>query len=155
MDTSSLHQLTAEQELAWVGLTSMMTRLSAALDRQLQRDADISLFQYQVLAALSMHPHHTLSMGDLAKAVEASPSRLSHSVSRLEQHGWVTRTPDPTHGRSILAALTNTGRDKLVANTPGHVAAVRALVIDSLTETQLHQLIQITQNINNACCSKK
>jgi hypothetical protein len=46
-----------EDELeTWFALVSVLTRLPAALDRQLQRDAGISHFEYQVLAVLSETP---------------------------------------------------------------------------------------------------
>ena len=39
--------------------------------------------------------------------------------------------------RGVVAALTDAGRRRLEQAAPGHVAAVRALLIDVLTEQQL------------------
>ena len=44
----------------------MLIELPTALDAQLQRDAGISHFEYQVLAMLSMAPDRTLRMTELA-----------------------------------------------------------------------------------------
>ena len=128
----------------------MTMRLLPALDAQLRRDAGISHFEYQVLAALSEAPERTLRMSDLAVLAEGSLSRLSQVVARLEKKKWVRRTPDPTDGRYTLAILTDDGWDKIVATAPGHVNEVRRLVIDPLTNTQLNQLTNIGQRIVRA-----
>jgi DNA-binding MarR family transcriptional regulator len=42
-------------------------------------------------------------MSELAMMAEGSLPRLSQVVARLEQRGWVRRTPDPADGRYTLA----------------------------------------------------
>ncbi len=142
--------LDAEERNAWLALVGLMIRLPAALDRQLQRDAQLTHFEYQVLAMLSDAPGRTLRMGVLAALVDASPPRLSQVVARLEVRGWVERRPDPGDGRYTLATLTAAGWDKVVATAPGHVAAVRALVFDPLTRTQVGQLERIGRRVLRA-----
>ncbi|WP_433476946.1 MarR family winged helix-turn-helix transcriptional regulator [Spirillospora sp. CA-142024] len=142
--------LTDEEMQAWLGLVSVVIRLPAALDRQLQRDAGISHFEYQVLSALSMSRERTIRMGDLADLADGSLSRLSHVVSRLEKRGWVRRTPDPADGRYTLAVLTDDGWDKVAATAPGHVETVRGLVMDPLTRAQIRQLTEIGRRISHA-----
>ena len=58
--------LDAGEQQTWLALASALIRLPAALDAQLQRDAGISHFEYQVLSMLSMAPQHTLRMSTLA-----------------------------------------------------------------------------------------
>src|SRR5689334_16668228 len=101
--------LDEDQQQAWTCLVGIMLRLPAALDAQLQRDAGISTFEYQVMSRLSMAPEHTMRMSRLAARTEGSLSRLSQVVARLEKRGWVRRTPDPADGRYTLAILTDTG----------------------------------------------
>ncbi|MFC7760361.1 MarR family winged helix-turn-helix transcriptional regulator [Catellatospora bangladeshensis] len=84
--------LSAEERQTWLALAALMIRLPSALDAQLQRDAGLSHFEYQVLAALSEAPERTLRMSRLAMLAEGSLSRLSQVVARLEQRGWVRRT---------------------------------------------------------------
>lgn len=150
MHTDEPRWLDAEEQQTWLAMVSMLVSLPAALDAQLQRDAGISHFEYQVLAGLSMSPDRSLRMRDLADFAEASLSRLSHTAKRLETKGWLTRTPDPADGRSTLAILTDAGWDKVVATAPGHVAEVRRLVIDPLTKTQAKQLREISHRVNDA-----
>src|SRR5438105_2576675 len=112
-DRAEPRWLDDEQLHTWLTLGAMLTRLPAAIDAQLQRDAQISHFEYQVLAGLSMTPDRTLRMSVLAAFAEGSLARLSQVVARLEKRGWVRRTPDPADGRSTLAILTDTGMDKV------------------------------------------
>ena len=86
----------------------------------------------------------------LASFVEGSLARLSQVVARLEKHGWVRRTPDPTDGRYTLAILTEVGWDKVVATAPGHVEAVRSYVFDPLTKAQQRQLRYIGRRVVRA-----
>ena len=79
-------------------------------------------------------------MSSLAEVTNASLSRLSHLVKRLEDRGLVRREPDPADGRFISAVLTDEGFQVLAEAAPGHVAHVRALVIDVLSPEQLRRL---------------
>jgi len=139
--------LSADEQAAWRPFIALLFRLPAALDAQLQRDAGISHFEYLVLANLSEAPDRTLRMSDLAALASGSLSRLSHVVSRLEARGWVRREPCPGDGRYINAVLTEDGWAKVTATAPGHVAAVRALLIDVLTPQQLQDFGAISSAV--------
>ena len=142
--------LDAEEREAWLALASTLIRLPSALDEQLRRDAGISHFEYQVLANLSQVPDRTLRMSMLATRTEGSLPRLSQVVARLEQRGWVRRTPDPADGRYTLAILTDEGWTKAAEAAPGHVEEVRRLVFDPLTKPQSRQLREIGRRILHA-----
>ena len=142
--------LDAEERQAWLALASALNRLPAALDAQLRRDADISHFEYQVLALLSEASGRTLRMSELATMAEGSLPRLSQVANRLEQRGWMRRTPDPADGRYTLATLTDQGLAKVTEAAPGHVQEVRRLVFDPLTKTQTRQLRDISRRIIRA-----
>ncbi|MER5934180.1 MarR family winged helix-turn-helix transcriptional regulator [Streptomyces sp. NPDC002054] len=150
MSADEPHWLDDDEQATWQALVSTAVRLPVALDVQLQRDAGISHFEYQILAGLSMSPERKLRMSTLAEFADGSLSRLSHAVKRLEKEGWLYRTADPTDGRYTLAILTDTGWDKVVDTAPGHVAEVRRLVLDPLTKAQQKQLREIGRRINNA-----
>lgn len=145
--------LSAEELDAWMALVTMMATLPAALDRQLRRDAGLTHFEYQVLAGLSQAPEHTLRMTDLAEVTEGQLPRLSQVATRLERRGWLTRRADPTDGRYTLARLTADGMAKLEASAPGHVSAVRRIVFDSLSPTQVRQMRQISRRIGKTARS--
>ncbi len=141
------HWLDDQELSAWLELTAMLSWLPDALDAQLQRDAGLSHFEYQVMAMLSMSPGRTRRMKEVAALANGSLTRLSRTVDRLEARGWVTRRPDPEDGRSTLAVLTDAGWDKIVDTAPGHAEAVQRLVFDVLGPGQLAQLDDMSETL--------
>jgi DNA-binding MarR family transcriptional regulator len=125
---------------AWLSVVRLITWLPWSIDQQLQRDSNLGMVEYQVLAMLSTSPQRTMRMSSLAEVTNASLSRLSHLVKRLEQRGLVRREPNPTDGRFTNAILTDKGSETLAEAAPGHVAYVRSLVIDVLSPEQLRRL---------------
>ena len=97
-------------------------------------------FEYYVLAMLPEAPELTLRMTALAAHTTATLPRLSHVVQRLQDRGLVARVPWPDDGRATNAHLTPAGWHKVRATAPGHVANVRAHVIDALTPEQVRDL---------------
>jgi DNA-binding MarR family transcriptional regulator len=139
--------LSDEEQAAWRPFVALLLRLPAVLDAQLQKDAGITQFDYLVLSGLSEAPDRTLRMSELAATASSSLSRLSHVVSRLEAKGWVRREPCPGDGRFINAVLTEEGWRKVEATAPGHVAAVRELLVSTLTGEEFAQLGAISAKV--------
>lgn len=142
-----MNWLTDDEQASWRSVVALLIRLPAALDAELQKDAGISQFEYLVLSGLSEAADRTLRMSDLAARASSSLSRLSHVVSRLEARGWVRREACPGDGRFINAVLTDDGWAKVVATAPGHVAAVRRLLVDAVTPQQLRELGAISAQV--------
>jgi DNA-binding MarR family transcriptional regulator len=135
--------LSSDEQRAWLAFLGASELLMASLDAQLQRDAGFPHAYYAILAQLSSAPDRTRRMSELASVVNASPSRLSHAVGKLEERGWVERRPCDDDRRGTLARLTDEGYAVLRAHAPGHVAAVREGLFDALTPEQVGQLEQI------------
>src|SRR3984885_15049244 len=139
-DEAGVKWLTAEELDSWLSVVRLMTWLPWSIDQQLQRDSNLAMVEYQVLAMLSESPRRTMRMSSLAEVTNASLSRLSRVIKRLEDRVFVRREPDATDGRFTNAILTATGFDALVDAAPGHVAHIRSLVIDVLSSEQLRRL---------------
>jgi DNA-binding MarR family transcriptional regulator len=144
----SLRSLNHHEWSAWLQLVSTFTLLPAALDSQLQRDAGMSHFEFEVMVALSRQPDRSLQLKDLAVVANGSLSRLSHVISRLERRGWVRRSRG-TRGRATYAELTDEGYEKLMATGPIHLREVRRLVFDVLTPEDVKALKHVTALINS------
>ena len=139
-DPPSVQWLTDGELDSWLSVVRLITWLPWSIDQQLRRESNLGLVEYQVLATLAKSPDRTIRMSSLAVLTNASLSRLSHLVKRLEARGLVRREPDHTDGRFTNAILTDEGFETLDAAAPGHVTHVRSLVIDNLSAEQLRRL---------------
>jgi DNA-binding MarR family transcriptional regulator len=134
------HWLTDEQQQTWRAWLTVAELLPRVLDAQLQRDVGISHAAYVVLAMLSESPQRSRRMSDLARRANQSQSRLSHTVARLEERGWVRRERSAEDGRGNVAVLTDAGWDIVRKVAPGHVEAVRDALFAPLTRDQQRSL---------------
>jgi len=114
--------LTAQQQGHWRAYVDGAALLNEALARELERDAELSLSEYEILVRLSEAPDRTLRMSSLADELAHSRSRITHTI------------------RGVNAAMTALGFARLEAAAPGHVEAVRTNLVDLLTEEQLRAL---------------
>jgi DNA-binding MarR family transcriptional regulator len=135
--------LSADQLQAWIKLIAVVEELPGVLDQQLQRDANLTHFEYFTLAMLSEAPARTLRMTALSTRTNSTLPRLSHVVSRLERRGYVKRAPCEEDRRATNATLTDAGWEKVVATAPGHVATVDEYVIKTLDEKDVADLDRI------------
>ena len=139
--------LTEEELRSWLPFAGVMLRLGTVLDSQLQRDSDLTHFDYLCLAMLSEHDDHTTSMSELAGRTNASLSRLSHVISKLEGRGFVSRCRSEHSRRVTMVRMTEEGYAVLVAAAPGHVEAVRSLVFDGLAPEDVEALGRIMRHV--------
>ncbi|GAB0103539.1 MarR family transcriptional regulator [Nocardia sp. JMUB6875] len=134
------------EQRAWRTLVALTTRLPAALDTQLQRESGITHFEYFVMTLLSEEPGHRLQLSELAQKANASLSRLSHVVSKLERLGWAQRVTI-TGRRGAQAVLTDAGFRKVTEATPGYLECVRGLVFDGLDAEQTKDLLALGETL--------
>ncbi len=107
-----------------------MTLLLDRLDEDLRREFNLSLTEYEILVRLSERPERCMRMAHIADSVAHSRSRVTHTVSRMEQAGLVIRSSSKEDGRGIVASMTDAGWELLVAAAPCHVESVRRYMVD-------------------------
>ncbi|MDX3076111.1 MarR family winged helix-turn-helix transcriptional regulator [Streptomyces sp. MI02-7b] len=139
--------LSDEEQRAWRAYMASTQLVSDALDRQLQRDANMPHAYYSLLVWLSETPERRMRMTELAERSKITRSRLSHAIARLEENGWVRRESCPSDRRGQLAVLTDEGFEALATAAPGHVEAVRGAIFDRLSPEQIRQLGDICRTI--------
>jgi DNA-binding MarR family transcriptional regulator len=146
--------LTDREAAAWKAVRDLGQPLWTALGRDLQRDSGLSMADYEVLVVLSECGASTLAYRALAAETGWEKSRLSHHITRMERRGLVRREGCTEDGRSANITLTDRGRACIEAAAPGHLASVRRLLIDHLSEDQIDALIAVgrqTAAVIEAC----
>lgn len=137
----------------WRSFLRTHNHLLRQLEHQLQSHGMMALGSYDVLVQLAEAPERRLRMSELAEAVLLSRSGLTRLVDRLQKDGLVHRQPDPEDARGMYTVLTAKGRDALRDASQVHLAGVAHLVLDRLSEPQLHQLQALMTQIDPASAS--
>lgn len=144
---SEPHWLDDEEFRAWIGYRRMRLLLDAEIARDLSRDANLSMADYDVLSALSAEPDHRRRLNGLADRMLWSKSRLSRHIGRMEERGLVARTDSPDDGRGADVVLTALGLRTIEQAAPDHVASVRRHFVDLLSREELVALGNIAEKV--------
>lgn len=122
--------LNAEEQQSWRAYIVGSTLLLDVLDRELRQSHGISLPEYEILVRLSEAPDRVLRMAQIAESLRHSRSRITHTVSRMEKAGWISRCASASDRRGVEARMTDEGYALLVEAAPTHVRGVREHLLD-------------------------
>lgn len=141
--TDPAPQITPVQLDAYFALIEVGSLLRHAIEQQLREAGDLSYVQFQLLATLGDRPDGSARMTDLADGVVYSRSGLTYQAGLLEQAGLITRAPSKDDERSTTVTLTDAGRARLAAVFPGHIEALRALLLAPLSDADVAALGEV------------
>jgi DNA-binding MarR family transcriptional regulator len=139
--------LTSDQQRSWRSFLLGTTLVLDHIERDMREKHGLSSPEYELLVRLSEAPRHQLRMAELADSVKNSRSRITHTIKRLEDAGYVVRRACESDGRGVQAALTEAGYAKLVAAAPDHVACVRAALIDVVDAADLETVGRVFRQV--------
>jgi DNA-binding MarR family transcriptional regulator len=137
------------EQRAWRALKTMQDGLSEFLDRELRHRCGLSTSDYEVLAHLSETPEGRLRSFELGRLLRWEKSRLSQHLGRMQNRGLVARDRCLTDQRGAVITITPQGRDLITAAAPQHVANVRDVLVDHLTESELRALVSIGDKVRD------
>ncbi|MBV9313151.1 MAG: MarR family transcriptional regulator [Pseudonocardia sp.] len=80
------------------------------MDRQLKAHG-LSRTAYLLMATLLISRDHTRPLGQLSRHLMVHPTTVTLVIDQLESRDLVIRRPHPTDRRTVLAALTDEGRN--------------------------------------------
>lgn len=109
--------------------------LRTRMDNEL-RSHKLTTPQYAVLCAVSVTPN--ISNADLAKAAFVTAQTMQGIIATLEKRGLLERSPDPEHGRRLMAQLTGSG-SKAVKAADATIERVEAKMISSISSREIEQ----------------
>lgn len=136
---------------AWRGLARVQGAVRRELGAALEREHDLSLWDYTVLRTLAAQPGRRMRMTELARAADYTPGGLTRLVGRLEGAGLVARTPCPEDGRGAVAALTPAGRRAFVRARRTHLAGVQRHFLDHCTPDELAMMVAVWERVSPGC----
>ncbi|MFI5610596.1 MarR family winged helix-turn-helix transcriptional regulator [Amycolatopsis sp. NPDC051903] len=125
----------------WRTLAALHARIEDRLQRELERDHELSVSEYTVLDVLARQDGFHLRMNQLANAVVLSQSATTRLVTRLEDRGLLARYLCPTDRRGIYTEVTVGGRALLDEARPTHDAALSAALAEAEELPELAPLV--------------
>ncbi|MBB4734872.1 MarR family winged helix-turn-helix transcriptional regulator [Micrococcus cohnii] len=122
-------------------------RLSHALEQRLKSECGMSLGDYNVLLLLVDAPGGSLRLGELARHMVFSPSRLTYQAGTLEKRGLIARSVCDDDRRGIVATITDEGRAAFRRAAAVHARQVDELFLTDLDESQLRTLHEVFSSL--------
>jgi DNA-binding MarR family transcriptional regulator len=114
--------------------------VARALDRDLQRQAGLTLAEHHLLAIINEADTQGIRPTDLQLLSTLTKSGLTRAVDRLEALSFITSRVCPTDGRGQLLVLSAKGRQKMRRAAPDFFRSVARHFADHLTEREIETL---------------
>ncbi len=141
--------LSPGERATWRAFLFVASRGLDQIDQALQKKANMTLTDYEILFALSEAEASRLRMSELADEVLVSRSRLTYRVDRLTDVGFVTREECEDDRRGLWAILTDKGATALSDATPDHHADIRRLLFTAVDRDDLSTFETLLRSISD------
>jgi DNA-binding MarR family transcriptional regulator len=117
--------------LRWDGVpqmhavTSLMRVQQLVLGRldEILKPHGLTFARYEALVLLTFSRAGSLPLGKMGRRLQVHATSVTSIVDRLERSGHVRRRPHPEDGRTVLAEITEQGREVVEAATADLVGA--------------------------------
>lgn len=125
-------------------------RLARRLRQMQDESLDLTPSQLSAMAVL-LNSGDQL-MGQLAGQEKVQPPSMTRIVNSLEARGYVERRPEPRDHRQCLVALTDSGREVLLANRRrrDQWLAARLAELDPAEREILRRAVRVLDKVNQA-----
>ncbi|HEY0834288.1 MAG TPA: MarR family transcriptional regulator [Azospirillum sp.] len=100
----------------------------------------------QFAAMVKIHEVGPLSQNYLGRLAAMDAATMQGVIRRLLERGYVSRTPDPSHGRRLLLALTPEGR-RVIRAALDNARAITRETLAPLTPAERETLIALLRRL--------
>jgi DNA-binding MarR family transcriptional regulator len=128
---------------AWTRLLRAHAATTRRLSASLQAEHGLSLNDYEALDLLARAAGRRLKRVDLAHLLALTPSGVTRLLEGLEAAGLVARASCSADRRVTYAELTDEGAARLEAASCAHVASIRALLAEHLSDEEVEELAEL------------
>lgn len=108
----------------------------------------LTFARYEALVLLVFSSRGSLPLGKMGERLQVHPTSVTSIVQRLTAAGLVRRVPHPEDGRTVLAEITDAGRELVERATADLVAADFAL--GALEDEQLTSISELLRPVRQA-----
>lgn len=132
----------------WRSFLRWSQRIRTAVNRAVTAAADLNVPEFEVLDRVYAAPGQEISQLNLTTELGWSASRMSHSLTRLEERAFITRE-DLGRGRARTVRLTGEGERHLLRGLDAHGRAVREALLDRLGPEQRAMLAALMDDVDH------
>lgn len=142
--------------LRWPGVpqmhavTSLMRVQQLVLGRldDVLRPHGLTFARYEALVLLTFSRAGALPLGKMGQRLQVHPTSVTSIIDRLEKNGLVVRRRHPEDRRTVLAEITDRGREIVEAATADLVGADFGL--GALADDQLEALSELLRPVRRS-----
>lgn len=136
--------------MAVIGRISRLELMVRPLLAQVFSRHGLEAWEFDVLATLRRHgAPYQLTAGDLMGAMMITSGAVTNRIDRLERRGLITRGRQPSDGRIVLVALTESGLE-LVNKAVADHAANELNLIATLEPDEQQTLIDLLRKLHHS-----
>jgi MarR family transcriptional regulator, 2-MHQ and catechol-resistance regulon repressor len=117
-------------------LVEAHTKLTRALNTELEAACGLPLGWFDVMIRLGRSPNGRLTMTQLASEVALTSGGVTRLIDRMVEAGLVERTDCPSDRRSVHVVLTLAGTEKLHEATVEHLAGLERHLLEPLDSAE-------------------
>ncbi len=132
---------------AWRAYFEATALLQDRLDRTLKAELDLHLADYNLLLLLSESPTGRVRMGELARLMVFSPSRVTYQVKTLEGRGLLERCAAAGDRRGAEAMITEAGRHLFRRASALHARQIQELFLEGITEEETATVLRVFSRV--------
>ena len=132
---------------AWRAFMLASVVVARGLDRDLQRQAGLTLAEHHLLAIVNEADPQGIRPTDLQALSTLTKSGLTRAVDRLEELGYITSRVCPTDGRGQLLVLSPKGRQKMRRAAPDFFRSVARHFADHLSERETETIASALERV--------
>ncbi len=148
--------LSEAEQSVWHHTLAAHGRVVARIDGDLVGECDMTLAEYEVLAALALTAaEDRLRMNELADLARLSPSGLTRRFDALVRRGWVERERCDDDRRGVYARITAAGRARLDAARPVHDRGVRTYFLELIDADDLDRVDRVMSTVAEANATRQ
>ena len=136
-----------EQMHAVTSLMRVQQLVLAQLD-EILRPHGLTFARYEALVLLTFSRNGSLPLGKMGERLQVHPTSVTSIVDRLEAAGHVARRRHPEDGRTVLAEITDAGREVVELATRDLVSARFALA--DVPAERLRELSDLLRPVRQA-----
>jgi DNA-binding MarR family transcriptional regulator len=130
---------------AYATLARTGTALLLELDRCILATFDLPHSSITALAVVD-GSDVPLTPSQISERMLVPSATMTATLDQLERRGWIERLPNPDDRRSVLVAITPSGRETADLLLPG-IRRIERTVMSGLTERELTQLLRLLAKV--------